>query len=114
MMDILRAYLKQKGIELKSEYKFKKNRKWLIDMYFEYDKQDRYLGLNSYTTLKIGIEQEGGVWTQGRHTRGQGFIDDMEKYNAATLAGIQIYRFTPQMIEQNEEILLVKRLLEGE
>ena len=41
---------------------------------------------------KVAIEIEGGVWSRGRHVRPKGFIDDCEKYNAATLNGWRVYR----------------------
>ncbi len=44
----------------------------------------------------IALEVEGGVWTEGRHTRGKGFIADMEKYNTAVCLGWRILRVTPQ------------------
>ena len=47
---------------------------------------------------KVGIEIDGGVWTQGRHTRGSGFIRDMEKLNLAAIEGWAVLRFTPQMV----------------
>lgn len=46
----------------------------------------------------LAIEVEGGVWSNGRHTRGGGFIRDIEKYNALTMAGWRLLRYTPQMI----------------
>lgn len=42
----------------------------------------------------IAIEIEGAVWTGGRHTRGSGFVKDMEKYNIATHLGWKLYRFS--------------------
>ncbi len=47
---------------------------------------------------RLAIEQEGAVWTAGRHTRGKGYVADLEKYNAATMAGWRVLRFTPQQI----------------
>jgi hypothetical protein len=38
------------------------------------------------------IEIEGAVWTNGRHTRGSGFVKDMEKYNTATAMGFKLIR----------------------
>ena len=52
----------------------------------------------AFMRQRLAIEIEGGVWTNGRHTRGSGFIRDIEKYNALTLAGWRLLRYTPQMI----------------
>ena len=43
----------------------------------------------------IAVEIEGGIWIQGRHTRGSGFVKDLEKYNQATRMGWRVYKFTP-------------------
>jgi len=56
----------------------------------------------------LAAEIEGGAWTQGRHTRGKGFIADMEKYNCAVLMGWHILRFTPTQVESGEAALTVK------
>lgn len=69
------------GYEVEKEIKFHPTRKWRLDY-----------GIPS---LKIAIEIEGGVWSGGRHTRGKGFIGDMEKYNAAACCGWVVIRFTP-------------------
>lgn len=42
---------------------------------------------------KIAIEFEGGVFTNGRHTRGVGYLNDMEKYNLATVHGWRLLRY---------------------
>lgn len=59
--------------------------------------------------LKIALEVEGGVWTGGRHTRGLGFLKDMEKYNTATTMGWRILRCTPS--NKSESIDLIKELI---
>ena len=60
---------------------------------------------------KIGIEIEGGAWSNGRHTRGAGFIADLEKYNAAVVLGWRVLRFTPQQIKQAETYELISKLV---
>ena len=62
--------------------------------------------------LKIGIEIEGGVWTNGRHVRGKGFIEDMEKYNAAITLGWAILRFTPQDLNKITTFETIKKVVE--
>lgn len=47
---------------------------------------------------RLALEVEGGTFISGRHSRGAGMREDMEKYNAATLAGIRVLRFDSAMI----------------
>jgi hypothetical protein len=45
----------------------------------------------------IAIEIEGGIWRQGggAHSHPTAILRDMEKYNAATLLGWRVLRYTP-------------------
>jgi hypothetical protein len=61
---------------------------------------------------RIAIEIEGGVWTRGRHTRGKGYIEDMEKYNRAVVLGWRLLRYTPDQFKRGDYVLDVRRLLE--
>ena len=72
--------------EPQTEYRFHPTRKWRFDY--------------AWPLKKIAVEIEGAVWTQGRHTRGSGFVKDMEKYNHAALLGWRIFRFTPQELKK--------------
>ncbi len=83
------------------EYKFHATRKWRIDYYFEANGR------------KVGLEVEGGIWTNGRHTRGAGFAGDMEKYNAAGAMGITILRVAPCDLLKTETFNLIKKTLYG-
>ena len=58
--------------------------------------------------LKIAIEVEGGIWTHGRHTRGKGFKNDMEKYNYLTAHGWKLIRVVPDELITNSTLELVK------
>jgi very-short-patch-repair endonuclease len=57
-------------------------------------------------------EAEGGVWTKGRHVRGQGFIDDCEKYNTAALLGWTVLRFPPVMIADGTAVKMIRKALD--
>ena len=87
------------GCEVKPEHMFYQGRKWRIDF--------------AIVDLKIGIEIEGGVWTYGAHTRGKGFVDDMEKYNAAATLGWVILRFTPQDLNKITTFETVQKTIEA-
>lgn len=60
---------------------------------------------------KLALEVEGGVWTGGRHTRGKGYLADMEKYNRATVLGWRVIRCTPSTLCNDETLDLIKAIL---
>ena len=70
------------------EFRFAPPRRWRIDY--------------AWPDYKLAVEIEGAVWCQGRHTRGSGFVKDIEKYNALTLAGWSLLRFTPAQVRSGE------------
>lgn len=80
-----------------AEYRFNPTRRWRFDW--------------AWPDARIALEIEGGAWTQGRHTRGSGFLADMEKYNAAGLAGWRVFRVTPQQFDSGEAGRLVRLAL---
>jgi very-short-patch-repair endonuclease len=59
----------------------------------------------------VAAEVEGAIWVKGRHTRGSGYQKDCRKYNAATLLGWRVFRFTPAMINQGEALETLKEAL---
>ena len=82
------------GVECVKEYKFHPERRWRFDY--------------AIPEYKIALEVEGGVWTQGRHTRPQGFLGDIEKYNTATLMGWRVFRTTPTELYRTATVNLLK------
>lgn len=60
---------------------------------------------------KIFIEVEGGVYTNGRHTRPKGFMGDMEKYNSATALGWKMIRTTPSELLTTSLINIIKKTI---
>jgi len=65
-----------------AEFRFHPTRKWSADF--------------AIPSAKLLVEIEGAVWTNGRHTRGSGFIGDMAKYNAAACLGYRVLRYQPK------------------
>ena len=58
----------------------------------------------AHCIYRLAIEIEGGTWIQGRHQTGSGIAKDMEKYNAATLRGWRVFRFTAEMVASGEAL----------
>ena len=59
----------------------------------------------------IAVEIEGGIWVKGAHTRGKHFESDCEKYNEAQKLGWQVYRFTPDMVNDGRAVAFMKEVL---
>lgn len=70
----------------------------------------------AWPSRRIAAEVEGGIWAKsaGRHNRGSGFEGDCEKYNAATLLGWKVLRFTERMIRSGEAVRLLVHALQRE
>ncbi len=79
------------------EHRFHPSRKWRFDY--------------CWPEAKVALEVEGGVWTGGRHTRGSGFVKDMEKYNAAALLGWRVVRCVPSKLRTAETAAMLRELL---
>lgn len=88
------------GVEVVKEHPFHPARRWRFD----------------YAILphKIAVEVEGGAWTYGRHTRPQGFMADMEKYNQAALMGWRVFRVTPQELCSEKTLSIVRKAVAGD
>ena len=111
--------------EPEREIRFHETRRWKLDL--------------GYTGQKLAVEVEGKPWgplvrchncgaqvrkrtktgkmvpvreAGGRHTRGDGFEKDIEKYNEALLLDWRVLKATPQMIRDGRALEWVKRGLE--
>jgi len=67
----------------------------------------------AFVEQQVAVEVEGGAFMVGggRHTRGAGFVRDLEKYNHATILGWRVLRVTPQQITNWKALTYVERLL---
>lgn len=83
--DLLALHLGLAGIAYEREVVFAPPRKWRADFLIHVPNSDR-------TVL---VEVEGsGAGSVGRHQRFAGWVADMDKYNAATLLGYHLLRYT--------------------
>jgi hypothetical protein len=87
--------------EPKHEYRFHPERRWQFDF--------------AWPGAMAAVEVEGGIWSKGRHVRGNGYEDDCKKYNAAALLGWRVFRCTPGMLSENAAgfIEMVKAVVDG-
>lgn len=67
------------------EHRFDRVRKWRFDF--------------AWPSRMLAVEVEGGTHSGGRHTRGAGYAADCEKYNAATISGWRVLRFTSDHLD---------------
>lgn len=79
------------------EFKFHPTRQWRFDF--------------ALPAQSIAIEIDGAVFAAGRHTRGKGFENDMEKLNEALILGWRVLRFSTGMVNDGRALGVVERLL---
>lgn len=68
------------------EYEFHPTRGWRFDL--------------AFTPYKVAVEVDGGVYSQGRHTRGSGYEEDCIKYAEAALLGWTVFRFSTGQVQK--------------
>lgn len=93
----LSLQLKALKIEFEQEFKFHPKRKWKADFHL--------------VGKMILVEVEGGIWSGGRHTRAKGYIGDMEKYNAATMMGYQVIRFSTEQVKSGLAVQQIEKMV---
>ena len=69
------------------EYKFLHDRRFRFDI--------------AIPNEKIAVEFEGGIFKNGRHTRGIGYAKDVKKYNLATMHGWKLLRYTSAEVNKS-------------
>jgi hypothetical protein len=84
------------------EYVFATPRKWRFDF--------------AWPAEMVAVEIEGGIYSQGRHVRPQGFIKDCEKLNAASFPDKHgrswcVFRFCAEHVHRGDALVLVEKAL---
>lgn len=67
----------------------------------------------AWPDLMLAVEVEGGGWVGGRHNRGEGFLEDLRKYQAGQRLGWTIYRTAGELIGTGETLETIEQLIEA-
>lgn len=93
---MLRAY----RVPHEREYRFAPPRRWRADF--------------ALVEPRILIEIQGGHWVNGRHNRASGYEKDLERMNAAQLAGWLVLQYTTDRVTSGEAIAEIMTRLQHE
>jgi very-short-patch-repair endonuclease len=96
---LFEAHLAELGLYYVVEARFHFSRKWRFDFLLD---------------ERVAVEIEGAIWSRGRHTRGKGFQADLDKYNAATMAGYRVLRFSTDDVLKGRAKAFLKEWLCGD
>jgi hypothetical protein len=91
----IREWERQGGPELVEEFMFHPTRRWRADF--------------AHLESKLLIEIEGGAYG-GRHTRGRGFVEDLDKYATAWLHGYTVLRIGAHQVRGDVIRAVIGRL----
>ena len=94
----IREWERLGGPELVEEFMFHPTRKWRADF--------------AHLESKLLIEIEGGAYG-GRHTRGKGFVEDLDKYASAWLHGYTVLRIGAHQVKSHVIRAVIGRILGG-
>ena len=96
--DTLARQLRAAGLPTpEREVRFQPPRRWRLDF--------------AWPAHSLAVEVDGGTWTGGRHTRGQGFENDCEKLNHALLNGWRVLRVTGAMVRDGRALATIEAAL---
>lgn len=76
------------------EFKFHPTRKWRFDW--------------CWPEQKLALEVQGGLFVNGRHSRGAALLKEHEKLNAAAALGYRVLFVTPGQIANGEAISVIE------
>lgn len=65
----------------------------------------------AFIDKKLAIEIDGGIWVQGRHSRGAGMEKDNEKINTAVLMGWRVLKFSTGQVKKGYALKATKEAL---
>jgi hypothetical protein len=112
---LMAKHLAELGVKAGAEFEFAPPRKWRFDFAFTCKRNtpERWGLVGDMRSYKVAIEIEGGVFAQGRHTRGAGFTEDCIKYCHAAAMGYCVFRFTTSQVLSGYAKEFISKFLEG-
>jgi hypothetical protein len=115
---IVVKWFAEHGIYAVPEYRFCEGRKWRFDFALSKLIKPRpgekvRPGEQSLKTrvAKLALEVQGGLFTNGRHSRGAALLKEHEKLNAAACAGWRILYTIPDNLCMPETVETIKKAL---
>ena len=81
------------------EYRFHPQRRWRFDW--------------AFVGPKLALEVQGGIFTQGRHTRGAGLLKEFDKLNSAAALGWRVCFVTPTQMRNGEWLPILEAALKA-
>ena len=93
------AYFKSMGLTAPVfEHKFHHVRRWRFDL--------------AWPDEKVALEVQGGIWTNGRHSRGAALLNEWEKLNTAAGLGWRMLYCQPKDLCKKETVEYIRAALE--
>lgn len=97
--EIVAEYFAQCGVaEPVFEHRFHDVRKWRFDV--------------AWPESKVALEVQGGIFVQGRHSRGAALLKEWEKLNTAACLGWRILYCQPKDLLTKQTVEIIKTALE--
>lgn len=97
--DIVLKWFHQHKLAPFAEYKFDESRKWRFDF--------------AWPEWKIALEVQGGLFTNGRHSRGAALLKEHEKLNAAAMQGWKVLYTIPDNLCMAETVDTIKTAIQN-
>ena len=95
---VVEAYLKACGIQAPEfELRFHPVRRWRFDL--------------SWPEQKVALEVQGGIFVNGRHSRGAAMLKEWEKLNTAAEMGWRVVFCQPSDLCKAQTTDMIKRVL---
>jgi hypothetical protein len=79
------------------EYRFAPPRRWRFDY--------------AWVEEKVALEVQGGLFVQGRHSRGAALLKEHEKLNTAAALGWRVMYCTPKQLRDGDALTWVQRAI---